>query len=160
MGILRFIRRANPAPVAAVSIQDVLDMQKKPSVPRADRRREYRETLKASQQARSCWRCGYGTIAGVRGSNLARSTDLDGQPAWSHANPSVCAGAVLAVTSMARESVKEASSDLVRTVHIRAEGLLRQYFHNLKTGFVTFLGEDPVRTKGAAHPTKTRGASR
>lgn len=80
---------------------------------RAERRRADRQLKinSARSSARVCWRCGFGALKGIPNSNIVRMKDNEGTETWGHAQPTVCAGAVRAITAQARMSVKEALID-------------------------------------------------
>lgn len=122
---------------------------------RAERRaRERVDHLALS--TRTCFNDGYGAVR-VKDGHLIRSGE-----AFVHASPAVCAGLVRAITSQARESVRESLMDFLRITWIRTEGYLRLGWSNL----ISFLRDDGARrvntlgvTPQASHSTHQRVSS-
>lgn len=140
----------------AVTVQDVLDLQKQAKADRAERRRQ--EKLASKQLAiHVCWRCGFPALKGIPNSNLVKCLDPDGNVVLGHASPTVCGGSVRAITLQARESVKESGSDFYRILKLRISQLLREFRHSLWT----FITEDSNETRGGTRASRenTRGAA-
>jgi len=107
----RFLSREKASATPALSPEEVWKLRKKE---RREIRMLEREVKKFEAKARVCYICGFGPLKGVAYSYLVRTKDQDGNVVFGHASPAVCAGAVGAITSQARESFKETFSDLLR----------------------------------------------
>ncbi len=118
-----------PAPLDRAAARRMAD--------RAERRR-----IKHQQFiSRMCHRCGFGAVKGVPNSNLVRVKDEEGNDAWGHASPTVCAGFVMAITNSARENVRQAFADFLRITWTRTQ----KWFHSQTDVFKKFWRTEESR---------------